>query len=112
MFTLEFDIQTGETRRVPLSPEEIAALEVPPPEPVPKLCSSLEFMDRFTDAEQLAVVTATMTQPVVKLWYDRMIAATSVVYTDPRVIAGLQALSEFGLIENHRVDEILPVAWR
>lgn len=79
---------------------------------VPKSCSSLEFMDRFTDPEQLAIVTATMAVPQVKLWYDRMIAATEIVYKDPRTLGGLQALSQGGLIAPNRVDEILPPEWR
>ena len=78
----------------------------------PRACSSLQFMDRFTELEQLAIVTATMSVPQVKLWYDRMIAATEIVYKDPRTIAGLQALVAGGLIAASRADEILPVEWR
>lgn len=85
------------------------------PEPVvtiPTSCTALAFMDRFTEAEQLAIVTATMSIPAVKLWYDRLIAATEVIYKDPRVLGGLQALAAAGLIAPSRVDEILPVEWR
>lgn len=92
----------------------VAEYVAPTPQPaaVPKSATSLQFMDRFTEAEQLAIVTATMTVPAVKLWYDRMIAATEVVYADPRVLAGLNALVGAGLLQAARVDEILPVAWR
>jgi hypothetical protein len=38
--------------------------------------TSLEFLDRFTDAEQLAVVAATMQSAPVKLWYERLLAAS------------------------------------
>lgn len=79
---------------------------------IPKSCTSLQFMDRFTEAEQLAIVSATMSVPAVKLWYDRMIAATEIVYKDPRTLGGLQALSQGGLIAPNRVDEILPPEWR
>src|SRR5690606_11595842 len=63
---------------------------VPPsivaPEPAPTVYpqfSALEMLDQFTEAEQLAVVAATMTEPAIKLWYDRLIAATYVTYEDP-----------------------------
>ena len=91
----------------------IAAYVAPPtPTPTPRACSSLQFMDRFTESEQLSIVTATMCVPQVKIWYDRMIAATEIVYKDPRTIGGLQALVTAGLITQERIDEILPVAWR
>lgn len=85
---------------------------VAPPSQAPKGCTSLQFMDRFTEAEQLAIVSATMAVPQVKLWYDRMIAATEIVYKDTRTLGGLQALVAAGLITQARIDEILPVAWR
>ena len=78
----------------------------------PRACSSLQFMDRFTESEQLAIVSATMTVPQVKLWYDRMIAAMEIVYKDPRTIGGLQALVAAGLITQARMDVVLPLAWR
>lgn len=51
--------------------------------------TALEMLDLFTESEQLAVVTATMQVPAVKLWYDRLIAATFVTYEDPRTEGGL-----------------------
>lgn len=78
----------------------------------PVASTSLRFMDRFTEAEQLAIVTATMSVASVKLWYDRMIAASEIVYKDPRTLGGLQALVDAGLITAARMDEILPEAWR
>ena len=78
----------------------------------PLASTSLQFMDRFTEAEQLAIVTATMSVAAVKLWYDRMIAASEIVYKDPRTLGGLQALVAAGLITASRMDKILPEAWR
>lgn len=92
--------------------ELVDVIETPDEIIVPQSSTSLEFMDRFTEAEQLAIVTATMSVPQVKLWYDRMIAATNVVYADPRVLGGLNALVTSGLLAESRVDEILPVEWR
>lgn len=59
----------------------------------------LELLDLFTEAEQLAIVGATMNVPEVKLWYDRMIAATFVTYEDPRTVGGLQALVDAELLD-------------
>lgn len=69
--------------------------------------SALEMLDLFTEAEQLAVVEATMSSPAVKLWYDRLIAATFVTYEDPRTEAGLQALVDAELITAQRKEEIV-----
>lgn len=87
---------------------------VPPsivdPEPAPTVYpqfSALEMLDQFTEAEQLAVVAATMTEPAIKLWYDRLIAATYVTYEDPRTEAGLQALVDAELITPQRKAEIV-----
>ena len=66
----------------------------------------LEMLDLFTEDEQLAVVGATMSIPAVKLWYDRLIAATFVTYEDPRTEGGLQALVDAGLLTPERKAEI------
>jgi len=67
----------------------------------------LELLDLFTEAEQLAVVGATMSVPAVKLWYDRLIAATYVTYEDPRTEGGLQALVDAELLDPGRKSEIV-----
>lgn len=69
--------------------------------------TSLEFLEKFTQAEQLAVVQATMNNAEIKLWYDKLIAATYVDLTDPRAEAGLDALIAAELIEPSRKGEIL-----
>lgn len=80
--------------------------------PVPRAVSSLKFMERFSDDEQLAVATAAMSVPQVKLWYDKMLCADEIVYKDERVLVGLQSLVSAGLITQARLDEILPIEWR
>lgn len=77
-----------------------------PPAPYPQF-TPLELLDLFTEAEQLAVVAATMTEPAVKLWYDRLIAATFVTYEDPRTESGLQALVDAELITPSRKAAIV-----
>lgn len=67
----------------------------------------LEFLELFTQEEQLAVASAAMTIPEVKLWYDKMLAASYVDLTDVRTAAGLSALIDAGLFTQTRIDEIL-----
>lgn len=85
-------------------------VDLPEPEPLPPQYpkfTALEMLDLFTEPEQLAVVNATMTNAAVKLWYDRMIAATFVTYEDPRTEGGLQALVDAGLLTAERKAKIV-----
>lgn len=66
-------------------------------------------LDLFTQAEQLAVVTATMTDPVVKLMYDRLLGAAFLTYEDPEVERGLQLLVSKELLTPERKAEIVDV---
>ena len=77
------------------------------PEPVYPQRTSLEFLDLFTEAEQLAVATAAMQSPQVKLWYDRTLAAMFVTLADPRTEAGLTALVGAGLLTAERKAAIV-----
>lgn len=84
--------------------------EIVEPEPAPTVyrdLTSLEFLELFTDAEQVAVVSATMTSPVVKLWYDKMLATMNITLSDPRTEAGLDALVAAGLLTAERKSEIV-----
>jgi hypothetical protein len=67
----------------------------------------LDFMERFTDAEQLAVAGATMINAQVKLWYDKMLAAKNINFDDPRTVAGMNALVASGIITAARSAAIL-----
>lgn len=69
--------------------------------------SSLEFLERFTDEEQLAVVTATLGSAQVKLWYDKLLAAEYVDLNDPRTEAGIDALIAAGLIHAGRKTSLM-----
>ena len=94
---------------LPMTTAEVATHTAPRPlpPPTPKQFTSLEFLDLFTDAEQLAVASAAMASAQVKLWYDRMLAASFVSLSDPRTSAGLQALVTASLITQARMDAIL-----
>jgi hypothetical protein len=82
---------------------------VAPPEILapPKQFTALEFLDLFTEAEQLAVVTASMSSAPVKLWYDRTLATSYITIADPRTEAGLDALVEAGLLTAARQTAIV-----
>jgi len=84
-------------------------VEQPAPQEVAQTqCSALEFIEKFTDEEQLAIVTEAMTIPAVRLWYDKLIASTKVIFADPRLNSGLDTLVSLGLITPERKLEILP----
>ena len=77
-----------------------------PPAP-PKQLTSLEFLDLFTEAEQVAVATAAMQSAQVKLWYDRTLAASFITLDDPRTEAGLLSLVVAGLLTEDRKAAIV-----
>lgn len=66
-------------------------------------------LDLFTSEEQLAVVTATMTDPVVKLMYDRLLGAAFLTYEDPETEHGLQLLVSKELLTPERKAQIVAV---
>lgn len=78
----------------------------PAPVTGPRQITSLEFLDLFSEDEQLTIVTATMASPQVKLWYDKMLAASFITLADPRTSGGLQALVAAGLLTAERKDTI------
>lgn len=77
-----------------------------PPAPS-KQFTSLEFLDLFTEMEQLSIATAAMQSAQVKLWYDRTLAASFITLDDPRTEAGLDALVAAELLEEYRKAEIV-----
>lgn len=81
--------------------------ETPPQEPTEPAITPLQFIERFTQAEQLAIVTAAMSSAELRLWYDKLMAAQEVVFSDPRLPAGLDALVAAGLITAERKVELL-----
>lgn len=66
-----------------------------------------EKLDLFTQSEQLAVVTAAMADPQVKLMYDRMLGAAFLTYEDPETDRGLQLLVTKELLTAERKAEIV-----
>lgn len=93
-----------------LTPEAVARQQ--PVTIVPTSCTPLTFINKFTDAEQLAIVTATLSVPQIKLFYDKLLASQEVVFNDPRLSAGLSALVAAGLLTQERMDVVLPPSLR
>ena len=100
------DLSSGKVREIELTPEEVAAIQ-PAPQPERPRFVPLDFLDLFTEAEQLAVVQATLTSAAVKLWYDRVLAATYITLNDPRVESGLDALVSAGLLSTQRKAAVM-----
>ena len=86
----------------------LAAQPITPAPPAPvTVFSSLDFLELFTREEQLAVVSATLVNAQVKLWYDKMLAADFIDLNDPRTTEGITALALAGLITPQRASTIL-----
>ena len=107
------DPETQRCRRVgdAWTVEAIPEPELPQaPEPLPPqfpVFVGNAKLDLFTPSEQLAVVTATMTDPVVKLMYDRLLGAAFLTYEDPETEQGLQLLVVKELLTQERKTEIV-----
>lgn len=102
---------TGEWVFVDIPPAEPepspGALEPQPVPTMPAQFTSLEFLDLFTDDEQLAIATAAMQSPEIKLWYDRALAASFISIADARTERGLDALVEGGMLTSERKSNIV-----
>ena len=76
----------------------------------PTSIAPLDFLERFTLTEQLAITTAAMQSPQIRLWYDKMLAARSIDVADVRVAAGLDSLIDAGLLDASRKSALLTPA--
>lgn len=91
----------------PAIPDRVfAGSENPAPPAWPRFFGN-QKLDLFTQAEQLAVVTATMTDPVVKLLYDRLLGSACLTYEDAETEQGLAMLVDKGLLTTGRKAEIV-----
>lgn len=78
------------------------------PTPPPKTqFTPLEFMERFTDQEQLDLSGAALTDPQVKLFYDKMLAAKDIDLNDQRTQMGMALLVSKNLLSQARANQIL-----
>lgn len=80
------------------------------PASAPRRYTFNEWVDRFPFEAQVAIVTATTTDPVAKLIYDRAMSAGAsgaIDPADPRTIAGVQYLVSKGVITAEQAAEAL-----
>lgn len=89
----------------------LAAGGVPDPAEVPaapplRVLTVLQFRDRLTAEEELAITAAGMSSPAVRVWLDRLAAAQEIDLDDPRTVAGLQQMETAGLLAAGRGTEI------
>lgn len=77
------------------------------PESGPLPLTRLEFLDRFTDEELLAVRAAAQHDAAVELWLWRFDHAENVSLADPRTVKGVEGLEQAGLLAAGRAAEIL-----
>ena len=67
--------------------------------------SSNDFMDRFPMETQLSVSSSS--NPIVKLWYDKLLAAGEVDLFSDKLIDGLNALIDAGVITAEQAGKSL-----
>lgn len=101
--SIVFTEDATEAQRI--SAQAVVDTWVEPPEP--RLVWALEFLDRFSEATQLAVVSAAQQNPSIRLWYDRLLANGSVDLNNARLIAGLNAMRDAGLMSQAEIDVAL-----
>ena len=100
-----FNVTTGTEQTMEVSVEELASFSGV--SSAVRRLVPLDFLNLFTEAEQLAVVQAGLANAAVKLWYDKALAATYITLDDPRVEAGLTALTAAGLLSEERKLAVL-----
>lgn len=87
---------------------ELIADEVAPQEPTNLgQISKLAYMERFSDTELAAIYGAAKVSMAVEVWLERFKLAEFIDLSDPRTLAGLQALESNGLIGPDRALGIL-----
>lgn len=74
--------------------------------------SSLEFLGLFTTEERRAIKHAAMQDVDAGIWYDDVVAAQFVTYSDQRVELGLRSLVDAGLLTADRKAEIVEAMTR
>lgn len=69
--------------------------------------TKLEFLDRFTVEERVAIRAAAATNGVVKDYLELLNAASEVSLTSARTVTGVQALESSALLAQGRAAQIL-----
>ncbi len=86
-------------------------VETPTPVELPKKITRLAFLNRFTDAEAVAIdlasIGATPEAASIRLYLKKVDAATYIDLDDASTRSGVQALETIGLLGTGRALEIL-----
>ena len=82
------------------------ALMTPPAPALPQRVTRLAFMQRFTQAERVAIRLAAKTAPEIEDYLAMVDAATFIDLTRADTIASVNALATAGLITQERATEI------
>lgn len=77
------------------------------PEPVSRVLTKTQYMNRFTDAELGAIYSTAKVVVSVQVWLERFNAATEINLDSSNVIGGLHTMEAAGLIGAGRANEIL-----
>lgn len=78
-----------------------------PPEPAKEaVLTRYQFMCLFTNAEMVAIMTASDTDPVTRLFLKQLDNVEDVRFSDKNTIAGLAHLVSVGLITEERKEQI------
>lgn len=75
--------------------------------PVRRRFSWVGFLDLMTDKEQEALVKTTMTDPKIKLWYDRSMSEGLVNLDDDKIVRGINALVDTKVLTKTRAQQVL-----
>ena len=92
---------------------DLSLEEVATPAATTRKLSKLAFINLFTDAEYVAILTAAKQSVLVEAWLKKFEMTSvepdgaSIDITDERTIAGVQALEAAGLIGAGRAEKIL-----
>jgi len=81
--------------------------DYPAPPVAPTPLTHKQFMDRFTDSELAAIMTAAKSSIELELWFKRFEMAQEIILSDPQTVTGVNALETAGLIATGRATEIL-----
>lgn len=69
--------------------------------------SKLEFLNKFSDEELAGVLDAAKINSLIAVWVKKLDLAENINITDERLINGVNALEQLGLLNNGRAAEIL-----
>lgn len=74
---------------------------------IQRVITKKDFLKRINPLEYVAIKSATVQNPIVDYYWQLFMLAEEINLDDPDTQTGLGLLSQIGLIESHRVQEII-----